>query len=240
MTDAEIKRAYDTVTMSMREHVVPMSTVWADQIKQLESCPWFDFELSSTFKQEAKEFYTTPYSYNNPVWVRYLDIIRAGRFTDKEMCRVAATIKKERIHPHYDNAIPDEYVAYLDNNYDIGVIIYAKSGYIVPFEYHHVDGFEFAAIPAEIPLQLKMKQENVKPGDTAYEIYMRELDERKEKFGLEYTIKYKTDRGDKFFSPGDRFIAFQHTPYVTSSDVVTTIEYMQLMFEAHAKCIVLA
>jgi len=140
----EFRQAHDIIHCSLREILIP-SELWATIVETFESDDeHFKFTFTDAFKADSKNRYMPPYVYTDPVWSLYLD-----DFNDPNKIisgEINAKVTKgivNRLTPIYGNSVTDEFISAIDDNYDCGAIVHATSGKIIPFEYSAVSGFIF-------------------------------------------------------------------------------------------------
>lgn len=240
MCNTEAYDAYECITISLRELLVPMATTWAIQFNRLESNPLVDYAVARELLTELKEMYTVPYPYKNGYWMEYLTRKYGTCDPNKMSAADEKAIKtgvQERLDLALTTAISDSMIAEVDSNYDIGCIAYRRTGIIVPFDYSKVTGISFMATPAVLNLRLEMQK--YKPGSKRYNEILCQLSEAEDYADLKYSFDYNNTEGDKYYKPGRTFDAFPGH-YARIMNVDPTIEYMQTAFSEHSKCIILA
>lgn len=225
---------YDILTRSVRECYVP-ATKWLDYISRFETCGTFEFRYTSDAYESMKRMYVLPYPFKNPAVVEYIMRTKRVTITPEDSISIKAIID-ERVQRYVDNAIHDDWLAYLDSNPDYGVVLHTISGRNFPFQYSKVSGFTFiTASEAMIAGEIFGRSNGniVAPGTNMASTGKYPLDS----YFMYYAPQYIDKDGDCFFKFGTYNMTTEYCTH-TAEHIRETEDYMNDMFASHSKCII--
>jgi len=234
---------YEILTLSMREFYVPAAE-WFKYVIRFETCALYTCGCNETLMERYKDKYMVPYPYKTKIVDEYLNQMkREGRydsFNDDDVARCKQMLD-QRIDRYLMNSVHEDVIAYIDHNYDYGVVIHSISGKYYPFQYSATSGFSFT-VGAITGMAGEMKDVYLKKHRCRRPEMINQFDkiisDNRGRFFLMYTPEYKDKSGDEFFDPGHYGDATACSP-LSLPQVKETIDYMNVMYAEHAKCLVI-
>ena len=243
MTDEEFRISHNILRTSLRENLVPIKTFY-QQVKSIESSPQITVMINEEYFKYAR-FYCLPYSYPEPIWSVYLrtkyptisqNELMNHAFAEDEVKEVVGFIQK-RIDPFVTNAMPDDLLSQIDDDYDTGVIVHRLSGRIVPFRYSDIKSWNINRIASGTMAMISAGMEMVKGTQINLGGLIDHLNRHSNHVEVWIEPVYQPS-GDSYRN-GDGFVD-------TSTDIVPIsveesgqlVEYFRVMLSHHAKVLV--
>ena len=238
---------YNEIYRSLREYLVPISS-WIKCVSEFESCG----RLKLTFKQPPDSHlnrWMVKYPYTTPVYEKMLrakykdpnsiDLSDVDKFTDDERNFWHEMIDI-RIRRYLENGISEETLCMVDNKYDYGAFIHYNTGLIRPFKYPDTVRMDYVVIPLYMKNMLVNRFRDKYRGTEDELRYDLSYSGRHMRDYEVFTVPVVLDRWniERRVFPMSDMMTYQSS--VTKEELATTMKYVESMFEAHKKVIIMS
>ena len=239
------------ITQSLRENLIPMSR-WFQSVNDVEAKgPVQLVHILDNHSLNSLAFtYTVPYPYKTPVYAEMIrqkykdqnqiDLNKVNEFTENDY-NAWFQYLNARIVPFIERKVHDDFISYIDSNYDLGVILHRTQGIIFPFSYADVEAFQIYSVPVAFTfmiLKYANKISEIAPNQQEYLRILSTLYANRDKYDMWYAPQYRTEHGDEFFDPGAMNCITSVMSY-NAQDTSDITNYILTMFNRHAKCLII-
>ena len=234
--------AYNSLTTSIREHLVPIN-VWVKQLIDFEVWdPFFRINVNEEYFTRD-DIFVVPYYESIPAYQIILSEVVGIKpeYTMDDIRKVRPSDVKR-----WENLVSDRYSTFLagavsesnlsqyDNNPDVSVVIHQTTGYIVPFNRSTLERVEVVASSVAINHMISLIAKKKSSYDKGVDIdkMLNSTYEHRYEFEMWYKFVYK---GADFFNTGDIWFPMTYIHPLDSDTVESCRIYFELMISNNAK-----